>query len=562
MLIILSITACRGQIENDPYWEFNEEQRFRPRLKNGDFFKLNDDDLNWLIIEELSKYVGRLEHEIERARYFSFGQKALYFWAPLDAQVNNGGFVQFFDNGYGKYAPTIIKGFNYIGNRKAADLVRRATLLYQEYERISENEAAVEIVFQNLDLLDTEYYNMADSISSGFASYIRENPNQTCIDEDGEEFDLDYIGPYKSYYDNDIIKENFYINKGKIKGSYKSYYQNENPKETILFKRGKQTGEREEYYENGVLLYQAKLDTINDLLTHNSFYKYGNPKEVESTYKDQTKRIGEYKKWHENGNLINVRNYNTNGDPNGEWLYFYNNGDRKSEAEYRNGTYLLKNYWAEDGEQTLINGSGTVDDTDSLGYVTFRRENKYTDYKRHGKQKTYTNGVLSMYQETVNGINHGTTREYYNNGNIESESVYENGKIISKDVYRKYNNPKVNTTITSRLCERCYKDQEEFILPDNEPHMENNIVLEQDFHGVETSIFDGSNDDIILSYSFRVYVDKNGNVEELEFYSASNIFAEKQVKENLKKLKFSPAVNNSIPIKSIHFVICEFKLSE
>src|SRR5687767_6879013 len=85
----------------DPYWEFDKEKHFRPKLSKGDFFKLTGFDFGWFVLEPISIFVKDKEHEIERGKSLSYGQKALYYWWYVDAQVTNGGFVQFYYNGYG-----------------------------------------------------------------------------------------------------------------------------------------------------------------------------------------------------------------------------------------------------------------------------------------------------------------------------------------------------------------------------------------------------------------------------------------------------------------------------
>lgn len=90
----------KDQSPHDPYWEFDTSNHFRPHLNKGDFFHLTGFDFGWFILEPLSKMMKGREYEIERGQQLSYGQKALYYWWYIDAQVRNGGFVQFYYNGY------------------------------------------------------------------------------------------------------------------------------------------------------------------------------------------------------------------------------------------------------------------------------------------------------------------------------------------------------------------------------------------------------------------------------------------------------------------------------
>src|SRR5690606_14469658 len=90
----LNLFGCKAQNQNDPYWEYNENEHFRPELNKGEFFKLTGYDFGWFVLEPISKFIEDKEYEIERGKSLSYGQKALYYWWYLDAQVTNGGFVQ------------------------------------------------------------------------------------------------------------------------------------------------------------------------------------------------------------------------------------------------------------------------------------------------------------------------------------------------------------------------------------------------------------------------------------------------------------------------------------
>lgn len=61
---------------------------------------------------------------------------------------------------------------------------------------------------------------------------------------------------------------------------------------------------------------------------------------------------------------------------------------------------------------------------------TQRNEQEYLNYKRHGKQFTYTNGKLSLYQEMLDGQEHGLTISYDEDENILEETIYENGSVL------------------------------------------------------------------------------------------------------------------------------------
>ncbi len=93
-----------------------------------------------------------------------------YLVVVLHNQVLNGGFHQYFVNGYGQFAPETINALNIIGASKKSDLLKQAlkivnaenksdkdfrqVLLNKEITQLFSNDDLVDI----LDTLDTLYY--------------------------------------------------------------------------------------------------------------------------------------------------------------------------------------------------------------------------------------------------------------------------------------------------------------------------------------------------------------------------------------------------------------------
>jgi len=401
--------------KNDPYWEFDQTKHFRPKLNKGDFFKLTGSDFCWFVLEPISDYVQDRKGELTKGKTLSFGQKALYYWWYVDAQVTNGGFTQFYYNDYGKYVPTIIKGLKHIGDIKMAELVNRSYELYlKENKKIKDARQGGLEAFSNLykeikdfDNLDEEYYNLNDQTMKNIETYFRNNPNEICVDEDGKEFDLTFSGDLTTYYKDNNVKESIPLSKGVIVGTFKSFYENGKPKEEIHYSNGEQTGERIEYYENGNKKFSiSKSENPNGYL-HSHFY--------------------------ENGKLKSTEIYVSNNDRDGKWIQYYSNGQMKSESEFIKKEFFVQNCWKEDGTQIMKEGTGLyINEYSIFDGVIDRNEQEYKNYKRHGKQYSYSNGKLTLYQEMADGKEHGITKTYDKNGNVTEETIYENGKEISR----------------------------------------------------------------------------------------------------------------------------------
>lgn len=173
---------------DDPYWEFDESNHFRPIISKEDFEMQSGFDLGWLIVEPLSDMIRKKDHEIDRGRRLSYGQKALYYWWYIDAEVTNGGFVQFYYNGCEQYVPTIIKGLEYINDTEMAELIRKADALYQKRKRVfdkaHDEDGFGDRLYNQLSdffALDEQYQALNKQTMVKMEAYIRQHPEEFCM---------------------------------------------------------------------------------------------------------------------------------------------------------------------------------------------------------------------------------------------------------------------------------------------------------------------------------------------------------------------------------------------
>ncbi|CAM1356080.1 DMP19 family protein [Tenacibaculum ascidiaceicola] len=563
---LLNLFGCKAQNENDPYWEFNKTVHFRPELNKAEFFKLSGFDFGWFVLEPISKFVKDKEYEIERGKSLSYGQKALYYWWYLDAQVTNGGFVQFYYNGYEPYVPTIIKGLEHIGDTEMANLIKKADKIYQKNKKLMDKAQESDLfgsdLYDRLDkmsLLDDDYYEINEKTMSLIEAYIRENPNEICLDEDGEEFDMNFSGLCKTFYDNKTIKEEFQLQKGVINGEFKSFYENGKPKEIIQFSNGQKTGELKEFYKNGQLRKEVTRNSTKGLKELKHFFENGQQSKLEYRDADDNKK-GDYKEWYENGQL---KEHSTNiGETkrNGYRVEYWSNGNKKIEVDFKEGKTFWKNYWNEDSKQTLIDGTGIcITEWSSFKSVT-TYETEYKNYLKHGKSRTIREGIVSLEQEFQEGKEDGITKSYYNNGSLKEETLYKMGEVVSKKEFAIFENPVV---VTSIICEM--EDEwlinRELEIADSYPVILNKDVLEKGFKA-DISVFDGYPQDHELSYSYFVEIDKDGKPIKLDFLVADNGFLTTEVESSIKKMKFKPAKKNGENINSYLIIKHKLKLGE
>ena len=553
--------------QDDPYWEFDKTVHYRPKLNKGNFFRLTGFDFGWFVLEAISNFIKDREGEITKGKSLSYGQKALYYWWYVDAQVTNGGFVQFYFNDYGHYVPTIIKSLEHIGDKKMADLIQRADNIYQKDKKLIDKAREKDLFdsdlyerLEELSDLDSEYYKLNEKTMTRLEKYIRKNPYEFCIDEEGNEFNMKYSGECKTFHKNNHVKELFNLDKGVITGTFKSFYESGKPKEVILYHSGEQTGEREEYYENENKKYTVrKLDDKNQF-EHFWYHENGNPEKLEHKLIDKNERIGEYKEWYDNGQLAESTTYLSPYEQIGMHLEFYKNGKKKSESEYKNGDFLFHNYWLESGEQTLKNGTGVyICDSGYEGHLE-HHEHDYKNYKLHGKLYTYVNGVISRYSEMEEGKRNGFTRNYYKNGKLKEETFYKDGEEVSKKEFSMFEKPFVVTEIVCEmendwLTNRDFETADKYPVPINYHQIVTNFIA-------PLSLFEGYSQDEDLSYTYFVTVDENGNVIKKEFSVADNGRIAKEVEEAIQSLKFVPATKDNKNVQSYTYVKFKFRLDE
>lgn len=568
IMSIFNLFGCKEKEQNDPYWEFNEKTHFKPKLNKGDFYKLNNYDFGEFVIEPLIKFTK--DNEIEKGKSFSYAQKTLYYWWYLDGQVTNGGFVQFYYNGYEKYIPTIIKGLEYIGDKKMSSLVKKADKIYQKNIKLMKKAQKSDLfgsdLYDRLDELsdlDDKYFDLNEKTMSLIEQYIRKHPNEICFDENGREYDINFVGICKSYYKDNSLKNEFFIDKGLINNEFKSFYKNGQLKELLYYKNGEQTGIIKEFYENGQLKHQVTKDELKNIFIHKWYYDNSSPKKNEFINIENNERIGEYKEWYDNGQISKIGVHKSAYERTGKWNEFYKNGNKKSESIYGNSGRKFINYWNEKGEITLKNGNGYIEFYSKPFFETEVPKYHHQEFKNYiadGVWKEYEEDILLKEITFKNGKRNGIMKVYYNNGNLKEEIMNENGEELSKKEFPIFKNP---IAVTSIVCEM--KDEwltwREFETADVYPIPLNKKEEEKKFK-VSVSVFDGYSQDKELSYTYLVSIDTKGNPTKLDFLVADNGFLTDEVEKSIKRLKFKPAIKKNEIVNSYLIIAYKVKLAQ
>lgn len=148
------------------------------------------------------------------------------------------------------------------------------------------------------------------------------------------------------------------------------------------------------------------------------------------------------KKHYENGQLKSEANYK-NGKKEGLSKEYYENGQLKSEINWKNGKQEGLDKWYHENGQLGIEGNYKNDKLEGLSKEYYksgqlRVEKNYENGELEGLYKSYyENGQLEIERNYKNGKRKGLRKEYYESGQLLRESNYKNGELegLSKEYY-------------------------------------------------------------------------------------------------------------------------------
>ncbi len=143
------------------------------------------DELEFAILDYIRAQVSdQYDREFEIVSTLSEGFRSVYATWWVAAEVNNGGFNQYFWNSSGQFAQDAAAGFRLIGAVEHAGLMERAISVYQEdKQRLQKfrNRGTLEAFSESYDdspltELDEEFYALREDLIALRIRFIRANP--------------------------------------------------------------------------------------------------------------------------------------------------------------------------------------------------------------------------------------------------------------------------------------------------------------------------------------------------------------------------------------------------
>ena len=126
-----------------------------------------------------------------------------------------------------------------------------------------------------------------------------------------------------------------------------------------------------------------------------------------------------FKEWNESGTLITQGNYDL-GSPDGEWNYYYSDGQLKKREWISNDTLYLIELFDKDSAHTQIikDGNGVIEQ-----YYSSGRLKEFYTYKNGLKtgnfEERLANGIITIRGQFLNGLKHHKWQYYAPNGQLE-----------------------------------------------------------------------------------------------------------------------------------------------
>jgi hypothetical protein len=178
LLVAAVLSACSGPTSKEiSEREFNtavgnvdhsKKANNSKSLTSERFDATSDDELEQTIMDDIwSKMNKEMSDEELVVSRLTRPQRAIYVIWQVEAEVNNGGFNQFYFNSSGRYAEEAVSAFEGIGAQKFANLMRRANDIYaKEKPRLDAlDDGTLEGFSESyddnpLDALDREYHRL------------------------------------------------------------------------------------------------------------------------------------------------------------------------------------------------------------------------------------------------------------------------------------------------------------------------------------------------------------------------------------------------------------------
>jgi hypothetical protein len=198
---LLNLFGCSGQTKKNDNGlsEETKEQIAKSveAFKNRPIHKVlteqiidttSDDNLLQVVFDNLSeKQPTDFEKEYETVMSWNKSRQAIYMIWALEAEVNNGGYNQFYFNSSGQFYKHLPEALRLVGANKFADLTEKANQTFEkENDKITKHQDGTIEGFSKsyddnpLNDFDTKFYDLykSENLQQIQVDYIRKNKKE------------------------------------------------------------------------------------------------------------------------------------------------------------------------------------------------------------------------------------------------------------------------------------------------------------------------------------------------------------------------------------------------
>ncbi|WP_313182538.1 DMP19 family protein [Sphingobacterium siyangense] len=183
IIMILNLFGC-----SEPTKQNNSKPSNQTPLTEQIIDTTSDDMLLEVVYDNLfRKLSAAYDKEYEIVLSWNKSRQAIYMISRLEAEVNNGGYNQFYFNSSGQFATALPEALKLVGATKFADLTERANSTFEkEKSKITEDQDGTVEGFSKsyennpLNKFDEEFYKLNDveNLQKIQVDYIRKNKKE------------------------------------------------------------------------------------------------------------------------------------------------------------------------------------------------------------------------------------------------------------------------------------------------------------------------------------------------------------------------------------------------
>jgi len=183
IIMILNLFGCSERTKQN-----NNKPSIQTPLTEQIIDTTSDNMLLEVVYDNLfRKLSAAYDKEYEIVLSWNKSRQAIYMISRLEAEVNNGGYNQFYFNSSGQFATALPEALKLVGATKFADLTERANSTFvKEKSKITEDQDGTVEGFSKsyennpLNKFDEEFYKLNDveNLQKIQVDYIRKNKKE------------------------------------------------------------------------------------------------------------------------------------------------------------------------------------------------------------------------------------------------------------------------------------------------------------------------------------------------------------------------------------------------